>query len=108
MGVVAAVPVAGAGEPDNDGMTTVRAFYLAAKAGDGRAASRNVVSTRRANGPFSAGRLSAFYGSLDAPLKLQGVERIHPDGSEPATVTPPAEARPAMERPSSLLSASAS
>lgn len=78
MGVVTAAPVTGAGEPENDGLATVQAFYLALETGDGRAASRNVIPAKRVKGPLSAERLSAFYSSLDVPLKLQGVERVSP------------------------------
>lgn len=78
MSVIAAAPVTGADEPMNGGMTTVQAFYLALETGDGHAAAQNVIPSKRAKGPLSAERLTAFYGSLDVPLKLEGVERTSP------------------------------
>lgn len=50
--------------------STVRAFYLALAAGDGKAASALVVEEKRRKGPFSAKELSRFYGALAEPLEL--------------------------------------
>jgi hypothetical protein len=50
--------------------TTVRAYYMALEAGDGKVAASFVVPEKRNGGPFSASDLSAFYGNLIEPLKL--------------------------------------
>lgn len=64
--------------------TTVRAFYMALEAGDGRTAARFVVPEKRDNGPLSAGNLGAFYGNLVEPLKLIDVR---PSGTNRYTVS---------------------
>ena len=53
---------------------TVRAFYQALTAGDGKTASTLVVEEKRRKGPFSAKELSRFYGALAEPLELVAVE----------------------------------
>lgn len=61
---------------DNAGpaAATVRAFYLALGAGDGKTASAHVVEEKRRKGPFSASELDRFYGALKEPLELVGIE----------------------------------
>lgn len=54
--------------------TVVRAFYLALGTGDGKEAARFVVPGKSAKGPLSAAALSGFYGGMEEPLKLLGVE----------------------------------
>lgn len=54
--------------------STVRAFYLALGAGDGKTASAYVVEEKRRKGPFSAKELSRFYGALREPLQLVDIE----------------------------------
>ncbi|PBB22737.1 hypothetical protein CK227_32920 [Mesorhizobium sp. WSM4308] len=54
--------------------TVVRAFYLALGTGDGKEAARFVVPEKSARGPLSAAALSGFYGGMQAPLKLLGIE----------------------------------
>ena len=65
----------------NDGpaAATVRAFYLALGAGDGKRASAYVVEEKRRKGPFSARELGRFYGSLPEPLELVSVESAGTD-----------------------------
>lgn len=53
--------------------TTVRAFYMALEAGDGKTASGFVVPEKRNGGPLSANDLTAFYGKLIEPLKLVAI-----------------------------------
>lgn len=53
--------------------TTVRAFYMALQAGDGKVAASFVVPEKRDSGPLSAGDLTAFYGKLIEPLKLVAI-----------------------------------
>ncbi|RVC84025.1 hypothetical protein EN745_00310 [Mesorhizobium sp. M4A.F.Ca.ET.022.05.2.1] len=54
--------------------TVVRAFYLALGTGDGKEAARFVVPGKSAKGPLSAAALSGFYGGMQEPLKLLGIE----------------------------------
>ncbi|MER9395404.1 MULTISPECIES: hypothetical protein [unclassified Mesorhizobium] len=54
--------------------TVVRAFYLALGTGDGKEAARFVVPEKSAKGPLSAAALSGFYGGMQAPLKLLGIQ----------------------------------
>jgi hypothetical protein len=53
--------------------TTVRAFYMALEAGDGKTAAGFVVPEKRNGGPLSANDLTAFYGKLIEPLKLVAI-----------------------------------
>jgi hypothetical protein len=53
--------------------TTVRAFYMALEAGDGKVAAGFVLPEKRSSGPLSAGDLDAFYGKLIEPLKLMAI-----------------------------------
>lgn len=59
---------------ENAAVATVRAFYLALAAGDGKTASSLVIEEKRRKGPFSAKELGRFYGSLLEPLELVDVE----------------------------------
>ncbi len=52
---------------------TVRAFYGALGAGNGTAASSQVIPEKRSSGAFSAGAISRFYGRLPEPIKLTGI-----------------------------------
>jgi hypothetical protein len=52
---------------------TVRAFYGALGAGNGAAASSQVIPEKRSSGAYSAGAISRFYGRLPEPLKLIGI-----------------------------------
>ncbi|WP_027170557.1 hypothetical protein [Mesorhizobium sp. WSM3224] len=54
--------------------TTIRAFYYALGQGSGDEASKYVVPEKRRSGPLSASATTAFYGSLDEPLRLLGIE----------------------------------
>lgn len=54
--------------------STVRAFYLALGAGDGKTASAYVVEEKRRKGPFSAQALSRFYGALSEPVELVSLD----------------------------------
>lgn len=65
--------VPGADEP---AMTTVRGFYSALSAGDGKEASSFVVPEKRSTGPLSARALSKFYGSLQESLSLKNVRPL--------------------------------
>ena len=53
----------------------VRAFYTALERGNGEAASLLVIPEKREAGPFSAGELSRFYGRMELPLRLIGLDR---------------------------------
>jgi hypothetical protein len=57
---------------------TVRAFYARLADGRGDIASAMVVPRKRAHGPFSADELSRFYGHLQHPIRLEGVETNGP------------------------------
>lgn len=66
---------------DATGLSTVRDFYKALAAGDGKTASALVVEEKRRKGPFSAKELTRFYGGLREPLELvdireKGSDRI--------------------------------
>lgn len=61
------------------GEATVRAFYGALGAGNGTAASSQVIPEKRSSGPFSPGAISRFYGHLKEPLELMSVT---PTGSD--------------------------
>jgi hypothetical protein len=56
--------------------TVVRAFYLALRAGAGEVATSFVIPEKQAKGPLSASSLSAFYGRMEEPLELLGIEPI--------------------------------
>jgi hypothetical protein len=51
-------------------MTTVQAFYMALRAGDGVEASRFVIPGKREIGPLSANAITNFYSKLLEPLTL--------------------------------------
>ena len=72
-------PVKDITEEYGTGASTVRAFYYALGAGDGAAAAAFVVAEKRAKGPFSAGALTRFYGSLAEPLELLDVSALGAD-----------------------------
>ena len=80
--LMTAIAVAAAREIGSDPeaqATTVRAFYLSLEAGDGAAASQNVIEGKRQKGPFSAEELSSFYGNLTERLKLVSVTPVGPN-----------------------------
>jgi hypothetical protein len=52
---------------------TVRAFYGALAAGNGAAASLQVISEKRSRGAFSPGAMSRFYGRLPERIKLTSI-----------------------------------
>jgi hypothetical protein len=58
------------GAPTTGGEQAVRSFYTALGAGNGAAASAQVIPEKRSAGPFSAGAMSRFYGRLPEPLRL--------------------------------------
>lgn len=55
------------------GEVTVRAFYGALGAGNGTAASLQVIPEKRSGGAFSPKAMSRFYGRLPEPIRLTGV-----------------------------------
>jgi len=55
------------------GEATVRAFYNALGAGNGAAASSQVIPEKRSSGAFSPGAMSRFYGRLPEPIRLTGI-----------------------------------
>jgi len=57
-------------------ISTVKGFYAALGAGDGREASRYIVPEKRGRGPFSAEAMTKFYGNMADPLRLLGVEAM--------------------------------
>jgi hypothetical protein len=57
------------------GQHIVQAFYTALERGNGEAASLLVIPEKRKAGPFAAGELSNFYGRLELPFRLIGVDR---------------------------------
>lgn len=67
-------PASAAEEEDGTAAPVVRAFYAALFRGDGVAASKLIVPEKRAKGPFSARALGRFYGALDTPIELLGLE----------------------------------
>lgn len=64
------LPVSFAGRT---GEATVRAFYHALGAGDGKAAAAQVIAEKRSSRAFSPGAISRFYGRLPEPLRLTGI-----------------------------------
>ena len=65
--------------PDDDtGESTVRAFYGALGAGDGEAASAQVVPEKRSSRAFSPDAISQFYGRLPEPIQLTDVVPLAP------------------------------
>ena len=52
---------------------TVRAFYGALAAGNGAAASLQVIPEKRSRGAFSPGAMSRFYGRLPERIKLTSI-----------------------------------
>lgn len=63
-----------------NGEAAVRAFYGALGAGNGTAASSQIIPEKRSSGPFSPGAISRFYGRLPEPIRLTGVVPV-PGGS---------------------------
>jgi hypothetical protein len=55
---------------------TVRTFYSALGAGNGEAASAQVISTKRSSRAYSADAISRFYGRLPEPLRLTGISPL--------------------------------
>jgi hypothetical protein len=53
-----------------DGEATVRRFYGALGAGDGGAASAQIIPEKRGGGAFAPDALSRFYGRLAEPIRL--------------------------------------
>jgi hypothetical protein len=67
-------------EDGNSGASdTVRAFYSALSAGDGRSAAQLVVPAKRRSGPLSAGALTRYYSSFRRPLRLRSVTPVDSD-----------------------------
>ena len=64
------MPVSSSGD---EGEATVRAFYSALEAGDGRAASARIVPEKRESRAFAPEAISRFYGRLAEPLRLTGI-----------------------------------
>jgi hypothetical protein len=60
-------------ELHSSAIDVVRAFYLALGSGDGARATSMVIAEKRTDGPFNAGELTTFYGSMAEPLKLLSV-----------------------------------
>jgi hypothetical protein len=56
-----------------DAEATVRAFYGALGAGNGAAASSQVIPEKRSSGAFSPRAISRFYGRLPEPLRLTAI-----------------------------------
>jgi hypothetical protein len=61
----------GSGSPN--GEATVRAFYGALAAGNGAAASSQVIPEKRSGGAYSPAAISRFYGRLPEPIRLTSV-----------------------------------
>ena len=61
---------------NSGGEATVRAFYDALGAGDGRAASSRIVPEKRSGRAFTADGMSRFYGGLAEPIRLTAIEPI--------------------------------
>ena len=59
--------------PSGGGEATVRAFYGALGAGNGAAASSQVIPEKRSSRAFSPGAISRFYGRLPEPLRLTSI-----------------------------------
>lgn len=55
---------------------TVTRFYRALAAGDGATATRMVIPGKRSQGPLSSDAMSAFYGSLAAPISVRSIRRV--------------------------------
>lgn len=59
------------GTPEGSGaVMVVRAFYEALGRADGETASTLVIHEKRKSGPYAAGSITRFYGSLTEPLRL--------------------------------------
>lgn len=58
------------------GEASVRAFYAALGAGDGDAASAQVIPEKRQSRAFSPDAISRFYGRLAQPLQLTDIEPV--------------------------------
>lgn len=58
---------------DESGEDAVRAFYQALGAGDGGAASPQVIPEKRSSRTYSPDAISRFYGRLAEPLRLTGI-----------------------------------
>jgi hypothetical protein len=62
-----------------DSQNVVRAFYAALAAGAGDQAAGLLIPTKRDAGPLSAAAISGFYGRLEQPLELLGIESTGAD-----------------------------
>lgn len=60
------------------GELTVRAFYEALGAGDGEAASGQVIAEKRSSRAFSPDAISHFYGRLPEPIRLTSIVPLAP------------------------------
>ncbi len=67
-----------ASSADASGELTVRAFYEALGAGDGEAASAQVVAEKRSSRAFSPDAISQFYGRLPDPIRLTTIAPLAP------------------------------
>lgn len=56
-----------------NGEATVRAFYGALGAGNGTAASSQVIPEKRSRGAYSPAAMSRFYGRLPEPIRLTSI-----------------------------------
>jgi hypothetical protein len=75
----AEAPPAARTEPADDtagASDTVRGFYSALSAGDGRSAAQLVVPGKRQSGPLSAGALTRYYSSFRRPLRVRSVTPV--------------------------------
>jgi hypothetical protein len=66
-------PSASTQSGSTDRQATVRAFYDALGAGNGAAASSQVIPEKRLGGPYSSAAISRFYGHLREPLRVTGI-----------------------------------
>jgi hypothetical protein len=63
-----------------NGEAAVRAFYGALGAGNGAAASSQVIPEKRSSGAYSPEAMSRFYGRLPEPIRLTRVVPLAGDG----------------------------
>ena len=63
-------PIAGG---SGNGEATIRAFYGALGAGNGAAASSQVIPEKRSRGAYSPAAMSRFYGRLPEPIRLSSI-----------------------------------
>jgi hypothetical protein len=67
------LPVGGS---NASGEATIRAFYDALHAGDGEAASAQIVPEKQASPAFAPHAISRFYGRLPEPIRLTRIEAL--------------------------------